>query len=150
MEYSVDLVIDLPRDRVIELFDSSENLDKWQAGLQEFTHLEGQAGQVGAKSKMLYDMNGRQVEMIETITHRAFPDRFAGTYEAKGVFNIVDNRFEDIDGKQTRWTNMNVFEFTGFMKLIGFFMKSSFPKETLKQMEAFKSFAEGEGVAPNA
>lgn len=145
MKYIVDLTIDLPRERVIELFDSSENMPKWQEGLQSFTHTEGDPGQVGAKSELLYDMNGRKVEMVETITHRELPDRFAGTYEAKGVWNAVDNRFEDLGDGRTRWVNHNEFRFTGFMKLLGVFMKGAFPKETLKQMNSFKNFAESEG-----
>ena len=44
MHYSVDIEIDLPRDRVIELFDSTENLYKWQRGLQSFEHIEGEPG----------------------------------------------------------------------------------------------------------
>jgi hypothetical protein len=33
MNYTCEVVIDLPRDRVIELFDNPQNLTKWQPGL---------------------------------------------------------------------------------------------------------------------
>ena len=49
--YTVAIEIDLPRDRVIELFDNPDNLFKWQTGLQSFDHLSGEPGQPGAKSK---------------------------------------------------------------------------------------------------
>jgi len=38
MKYSVE--IDLPRDRVIELFDDADNMVKWQSGLQSFEHMQ--------------------------------------------------------------------------------------------------------------
>ena len=34
MRYSCSVTIGLPRERVLELFDSSENLAKWQNGLK--------------------------------------------------------------------------------------------------------------------
>ena len=51
MKYTTELTIKLPRNRVIELFDSTENLYEWQEGLLSFELLEGEAGQEGAVSK---------------------------------------------------------------------------------------------------
>ena len=53
MKYTVEIEIDLPRERVIELFDSTENCFKWQKGLLSFDHLSGEPGQPGAKSKLV-------------------------------------------------------------------------------------------------
>ena len=85
MKYEVQIEINQPIDRVIELFDSTENLYKWQEGLKEFKHLEGEPGQVGAKSQLRFEMGKRKIEMTETITVRDLPNEFSGTYEAKGV-----------------------------------------------------------------
>ena len=49
MKYTTQVEINLPRKRVIELFDNSENLKKWQEGLISFDHIEGEAGKEGAK-----------------------------------------------------------------------------------------------------
>ncbi len=143
MKYTNELVIDLPRDRVIELFDSSENLVKWQPGLRSFEHLSGDPGQPGAKSKLLFDQGRRTVEMIETITHRDLPDQFAATYEAPGVMNWSSNRFEEIAPDKTRWVAENEFQFSGFMRFLAPFMRGAFPKQTQEFMEKFKEFAEG-------
>ena len=142
MEYTCELIIDLPRDRVIELFDSSENLSKWQPGLQEFEHIIGEPGQAGAKSRMVYDENGRRIEMIEIILNQNFPDECSATYEATGVFNRISNHFYDEGENKTRWVMESEFQFSGVYKLMGLFMKGSFPKETIKQMNSFKTFAE--------
>lgn len=142
MKYTVDITINLPRNRVIELFDNTENLKQWQEGLQSFEHISGETGQVGAKSKLLFDMNGRKIEMIETITNRNLPHEFSGTYEAKGVVNMIENHFYELGEDKTRWVAENEFNFSGIMKIISFFMQGSFRKQTLKTMEAFKTFAE--------
>jgi uncharacterized membrane protein len=145
MKYSTDVTIALPRDRVIELFDNPDNLPKWMKGLQSFAHLSGTPGEAGAQSKLVFQMGKRRVEMIETITERALPERFSGTYEAKGVWNSVRNEFSEKPGGETHWLAHHEFRFKGFMKIIAFFMGGAFQKQTQETMVDFKNFAEQEG-----
>lgn len=148
MKYTIEMDINLPRSRVIELFDSTENMKKWQPELVSFDHLSGEPGQVGAKSKMLYKMGRREVEMIETITKREFPDSFVGTYEADGVRNEVANTFRETDSNTTKWILSSEFQSSGFfMKVFMAVAPGAFKKQTLKFMKQFKAFAESEGVA---
>lgn len=142
MRYKTEVVINLPRKRVIELFDSFENLQKWQEGLVSFEHISGDPGQPGTKTRLLYDMGRRRMEMIETIIKRDLPDEFSGTYDASGVHNIVRNTFYD-EGKQTRWELDSEFQFRGFMRVMSLFIPGSrFRQQTRSSMEAFKRFAE--------
>ncbi len=142
MKYTVSIDLDLPRDEVVRLFDSTDNLYKWQRGLLSFEPISGAPGQPGAKSKLKFQMGKRQIEMIETITARNLPEQFDGTYEAPGIFNIISNRFVVLGSNQTRWESENEFQFRGMMRLMGFLMKGAFPKQSLKYMEDFKAFAE--------
>jgi hypothetical protein len=142
MKYENEITIDLPIARVIELFDSFENLTQWQPGLQAYEHLEGDPGQPGARTKLIYDENGRTVEMVETIVARDLPDTFTATYEAKNVYNLVRNCFVADGAERTRWQMENEFKFGGWMALMGLFMRGAFPKQTLKEMNRFKDFAE--------
>lgn len=142
MNYTLEVTINLPLDRVIELFDSAENLPKWQPGLQSFEPLSGEPGLPGVKSRLLYDENGRKIDMVETIIKRDFPDEFSALYETKGVQNWTINRFYADGLEKTRWVMENEFKLSGLMALMGIFMRGAFPKETLKQMNQFKTFAE--------
>ena len=143
MKYSTQVSINLPREKVIELFDSTENLYKWQPGLLKFEPLSGEAGQEGAKSRMVYEARKGELEMVETITTRKFPDEFHGTYEARGVFNQVFNYFTETGSGVTVWRTENIFRFRGLMALMAPFMKKAFTDNTLLTMERFKAFAEG-------
>lgn len=82
------------------------------------------------------------MEMIETVTVRNLPHEFSGTYEAKGVYNIVSNKFVSISNNKTKLTNEQEFQFKGFMKIVAFIMQGAFKKQSLKYMTAFKTFAE--------
>jgi len=146
MKYTVETEINLPIARVVELFDDPENLKHWQPGLISFEPISGTPGQPGAKSKLKYKMGKRDIEMIETITVRNLPDEFSGTYEAKGVFNIVKNYFRPVSENKTKYINESEFQFNGFMKLIGFLMPGAFRKESEKYLLQFKEFAEKQGT----
>ncbi len=149
MKYTTAIDINLPRSRVIELFDSFENMYKWMPDLISHEHMSGESGHPGAKTKLLYKMGNREIEMIETITKRNLPDEFDSTYEAKGVFNVVTNRFEEITPDKTRWISDNEFKFSGFMAIMGWLMPGSFKKQSFKYLQLFKEFAEGEKDNPS-
>jgi len=141
MQYTTEIEIYLPREKVIDLFGNADNLIKWMPGLKKVELLKGEANKPGAESKMFFDLNGRKIEMLETILENNLPDDIKLTYTSKGVDNIVTSRFVD-EGQFTKWELESEFRFSGFMKLLGFFMRSSFPKQTLKNMYHFKKFAE--------
>jgi hypothetical protein len=143
MKYTVEIEINLPRDQVIALFDSEENLALWQPTLVSTKHLSGEKGQVGAKTEMVYQMGKRQCEMVETITVKNLPHEFSGTYEAKGVWNEVKNYMEEVDENTTKWRAESEFKFSNIMmKIMGWLFPNLFKKESMKFLRNFKQFAE--------
>jgi carbon monoxide dehydrogenase subunit G len=126
MKYTCSVDIARPIDTVINLFDNPDNLKHWQPGLLSFEHLSGDPGTPGATSKLHYKMGKREIEMIETVIARDLPSNFSGTYEANGVKNIVRNEFIPIDENNTRYITHQEFQFSGFMKLMGWFMPGAF------------------------
>ena len=143
MKYSKEVTINLPRKKVVELFDNPDNMSKWQDGLISFETISGKPGQPGSKSRLRYKMGKREIEMVETIVKRNLPNEFTGTYEARNVWNLVENFFEEVDKHTTRWTLKTEFRVRGFMRILAFLMPGMFKKQTLKNMLDFKKFAEG-------
>lgn len=144
MNYTHEIIINLPVSKVVELFDNPDNLKHWQTGLVSFEHISGTPGQAGAKSKLRYKMGNREIEMIETIVKRDLPREFTGTYETKGVYNKQVNRFSTIGDNKTKWVSETEFRFSGFMKVLSFLMPGMFKKQSYKFLEQFKTFAEGQ------
>lgn len=143
LDYTTAIVINLPRDKVIALFDEVNNLPKWQKGLKRFEPLEGSPGMPGAKSRLTYQMGKRKLVMIETITRRELPDRFDGTYETEGVYNTVENRFSELGPDRTLWESHNIFQFASLpMKFMSWLMPGLFRRQSQKYAEDFKAFAE--------
>lgn len=89
MRYQLELEIDAPRGRVVELFLDPDNLQQWQPDLISFEQIgSGEPREVGAKSKQIHRMGKRGIETIETITVNNSPEEFAAMYEAEGVWNL--------------------------------------------------------------
>ena len=63
MHYTSQIEINLPRAQMIELFDDPENMPKWMAGLLSFEPLSGVPGTPGARSKLVFQMGKRKMEM---------------------------------------------------------------------------------------
>jgi len=142
LKYKNEIIINAPREKVVAIFEDPEKLKDWQPGFISMEHISGTPGKNGAKSKVLYKMGKREIEMIETITNNNLPEEFSGTYDANGVHNIVRNYFEELpDGKTKYWTDSE-FQFKGFMKIIGFLFPGAFKKESQKYLVQLKDFVE--------
>jgi hypothetical protein len=142
MKYTNEIIINAPREKVVKLFEDPDNIKEWQPGFISMEVISGEPGQEGSKTKMRYKMGKRDVEMIETITVNKLPEEFSGTYEAKGVYNLVNNYFESLSDGQTKYWSISEFQFKGFMKLIGFLFPGAFKKESQKYLVQFKAFVE--------
>ena len=143
MKYSAEVTINKNREEVWGMFDSTENLYKWQPTLKDFKLESGEAGEPGAKSRLKYLEGKREIEMIETITCRNKPEEFSGTYEMKGTKNWIKNSFEVIDKNKTKWVMDSEFQFGGIYKLMSPFIKGMIIKRTNSDMNRFKDFVEG-------
>ncbi len=145
MKFTCIVDIDLPRDKVIEIFDNPDNMKHWQDGFISFKHLSGNPGEVGAKSVVNYENRGKPFELIETILVRDLPHEFTGTYEHTSMTNTMQNLFTETDNGGTRWTaHIEYTKLKGFMlKMMVFLMPSMFKKQVQKWMDQLKAFAEG-------
>lgn len=144
MKFEEEVIIKKPRKEVVEKFSDPQSLKYWQAGFIFMKPINGGLGENGSQNLLKYKMNGREIEMTETILANNLPVEYSATYEAKGVYNFQRNRFLETPENYTRWISENEFKFHGFMKLFGWFMPGAFKKQSRKYMVDFKAFVEDE------
>lgn len=142
MKSTSEITIARPRQQVIDLIMAPGNFSKWQPGVKSFELLSGQQGQPGARAKVVLDMHGFKMEMIETIVERRMPDVYTLRYEGKGVKNIVENRFYEVGPNETRWVMANTLEVGLMMAMAGPMINDIVGKQNHESMKAFKAFAE--------
>lgn len=153
MKYTVSIEIALPREKVVQLLANPEHLPKWLHGLVLHEPLSGLHGQVGTKSRVVFQTGQQQFEAIETITRRepldlhGIPSGIVVHFEreivAKGMWSATRDRFIETGPDTTRWESENEYRFSGLMmRLVGLFMPGAFRKQSLQHMQDFKAFAE--------
>jgi hypothetical protein len=142
MKYNVQVTVNIPREKFLDLFENIEFMKKWQAGFASLEVLEGEAGEEGSKNLLTYWKNKKETIIIESIIKKKLPDSFDFLYETKYVMNWVHNTFIK-DGESTIWKAEHKFKFIGYMKAM-ILLRTLFVKQTVKDMNTFKSFAEKE------
>lgn len=144
MKLRTEVIIDADRRTVWRLFDNPDNMPRWQPTLKSFKRVEGEAGQPGAVSELIYDENGREIRMIECVTERREPDFMAGSYASDFGTAIIVNHFEEVSDDQTRWVAYWNYTFKGFFRLLSPFFRRSMQKRLDDDLQRFKLFVESE------
>ncbi len=144
MKFALAITINLPRERVLEIFDDHDNVTKWQPNLVSRELLEGKLGYPGCRTRMVFNTLGQRIEMLETVISRDLPDEFRAEYSSNGVLNTARNIFIAQTPETTRWISENVFTFSG---LKGVALKrvpeALYKSQTRSVMMEFKRYAEG-------
>ncbi len=146
MKHKVEILIDADVVTVWRMFDDPDNMMKWQPALRSFTHKSGVPGQPDAVSELVYDENGKEVVMTETITARREKSFLGGTYESSWGKVVVFNHFEETGDGKTRWTSNLNYSFKGFMKIMALFMQNSIRSRSDRDMNRFKLLVETESA----
>jgi len=143
MKYNCQVTISKPITEVVALFIEPKNAFKWMEGLTQLDLVEGELGQVGSKSKVVFKMGKRIIKMNEQILENNLPSNIKFEYKSPGYYNTVNHHFSDNGDHTTTHIAESYFKFDSWgMKFIALIMPSLFKKQTLKYSNAFKKFAE--------
>ncbi len=142
MKFQAEIEIDLPINDVLELFQDPDNLFNWQPKLKSYRTIKGESGQVGAKSKLHYQIGNREIEMTETILPATSPRDVNRLFKTKGISNKLTSKFMPIGANRTRWIAQNDFHFNGIMSVMSLFKKEDFKSLINAYLKKFKEFAE--------
>ena len=141
--YTVAIEIGLPRYRVAELFDDPSAKFKWQSGLYSYKPLEGEPGQPGAVSKLVYTDGRHRIVLIETVIARDLPGAFDSCYEWGGWSSTLRHRFFEQGPGTTRWECACTHRVVDLLaKVKGFFFPTLFRQQNSRFQKAFKAYCE--------
>ena len=142
MKYTVSNTINGSLEKVHQKFIEPDGALNWMEGLQRIEHISGTPGEVGAKSDFYSVYKNKEMKISETILEQNLPHQIKFGYESPMGYNEVELLFEELDENTVKQTNNSYFALKGFMKVMGFFMKSMFKKQSLKYMDGFKNYVE--------
>ena len=142
MKVEFTLLLAMPRESVWRAFDIPANLPKWQPNLISVEPVSGEAGQVGAVSRLMYAEGSRQVEMVETITVRNEPEEFSGTYDSDHGSTALSNWFIEAEPGRTRWEVRSETQLKGMARFMGPMIRGMIEGRVRSDCERFKALLE--------
>ena len=148
MKFTCSIEIDKPREEVVKYFENPKYLGEYQDGFISKELIEGNEGQNGAVSKMLYKMGKGDMELTETIIDNQLPDSFYSKYYHKHMDNTMLCKFEALDDGSTRYiSEIDYTAFRGFIpKTMALLFPSMFKKQVNKWLVNFKDFVEQSNI----
>ena len=143
MKYTCTVVVDLPIDRVVALWEDESNFQEWQDGFVDIEHLSGTPNTKGAKSRIVFQ-DKRRIELIETIISTDLPVEKIALYEHIHMTNTQTTRFEEVNPYKTIYiSKVEYLKFNGIMiNIMTKLFPHMFKAQSQKWMDQFKEFAE--------
>jgi polyketide cyclase/dehydrase/lipid transport protein len=140
MKSLVELDIDLPQEKLAELFADPRNNPKWMDDLARIEPVRGELGEAGS----VYRMVPKQGPVfVATVLSRRLPEELRLSLESPGITVAVNGRLIRLSERQTRLVSEETFEFEGaFNKVSGFIAQKAIKAAHRRHMQAFKRFAE--------
>lgn len=143
MRFQLELEINKPRERVIELFLDPESLWKWQYSLVSMEQIAGEGREVGAKTRQIHKMGKKESEIIETIVTHNYPNEFSAVYQGGGVSNLIENKFIELGPNKTQWIYISDFTHSSWpIRIMAFLFPGMFRKVAVEFTGLFKDFAD--------
>lgn len=121
-------------------------LSAWQPTLTAVHPLSGRRGEAGAVSELVFDENGREVRLEETVTDSRDPELLELTYRGGQAVSRIRHWFASPADGETVWTVECHFRFTGLWRhLLAPFVKSSVRRRIDGDMARLQQMLEEDG-----
>lgn len=138
MKYTQTIILDSPVSKVFPWFSEHKYMQKWQADLEEYKTISGTPNNVGAITKLKFNMSDRPTIMQEEIMEVVSNKKYVASYTSNGIQNTTIAVFFDFDDK-TKIEFSSEFQFSGWFKLMEL-LKPMFISQTKKNLKAFQEF----------
>lgn len=106
---NVSVQVNAGLEKSFYVFNDENNMQEWLAGFVSIEKQSGEKGQVGSTYKVVMQDDGREIEMIETITSFKENEYFSFVIENDDVFTSVDISFIALDTAQTEIVAKSLF-----------------------------------------
>jgi len=114
-----EIVIHSTPEQIWTVFDDPGSRTEWQSALEGLEFIDGEAGQPGAVTELVYALPGGPLRLTETISERREPDFLAAAYEGKGVKGLTVHHFERLEDNTSRWVVYSNYRISGLRRWFG-------------------------------
>lgn len=142
MKFQNEILINADIDSAWATFVDPDNLRHWQPTLRSVALKSGTATEPAAVSELVFDEDGREVVMTQTITEKRAPDFMAVEYDSAWSRVVVVNHFRSLDDGRTLWTVYSRHRFKGMMRVMALFIRKAIRERNDDWLQRFKLLVE--------
>lgn len=143
MKSKTEVLIQAPRDKVLEMWQSFEDQKKWQKGLESLELRNGKPGYIGTQTYYTYKMGRKRLDMQETLIHNNLPSEYQVLQEADYVISRHKYYITEPEPGKTLWTTISETRFQSLgLRFMAWLSPGLFEKEQQKTLEAFRDYVE--------
>jgi len=140
--YTVSTEVNKPVEKVFKTFNDHTIIAEWIPSIKSFEAIEEKEGLIGSTYKMIVDENGKEFEMIETLTDYEINKKVELEFDAQGMLKTNLITFIS-DGDKTIITIEAVCKGTTFLLRCTFpYFKSIFINADQENLDSFKTYIE--------
>ena len=142
VEYGNEIEVNKPLNESWAVFMDESKMKEWLPFIKSQELVSGEKGKVGAVTKMQTDMDGREMEMMETITALKENEHMGMQFEGGGMMQNLDMHFSEKDGKTIIKSSSVAKGSNIFNRAMFAMMKGMFKENDMTVMNALKTTIE--------
>src|SRR3990172_2447569 len=98
---TVSVTVNAPASKTFAVFNNPENMGKWMGSFKSIRNISGAENEPGSKWELIFDENGSDLVMIETVTAFEQDKLFAFEIDDSFAKFNISIRFEENNGQTT-------------------------------------------------
>lgn len=111
MEYTIEIDVAAPLERVATAFMNPAEWPAWQLGLVAVETEPGPSAPArGARRTLRFELPGWSTTLLETLLEQEFPLAYTASYSSGPAWNLCENTFTEQPGG-THWLQRNTWRF---------------------------------------
>ncbi|MCK8060533.1 MULTISPECIES: hypothetical protein [unclassified Fusibacter] len=145
MKYTCEVMINKPRELVVEAYRNTEWLSYWYEGFVSIKPLMRNFGVAGSKAILKCEQNGEISEISAVVESVNEPESVTLRFQMENVwYRAISELYEDDTEAmvRTRWVQRIEFHFPGILAITSLLNKKFYYNNTLRKMNRFKAFVE--------
>ena len=143
ISYSSEISVDKPLNEAWAVMNDDSKISQWLKGIKSVEHVSGEKGTPGAVMKYVFEENGQESEVVETLKEIRKNEYVAMDFAMEGAMDMAYQvHFSEKDGK-TNIKSETVAQGQGmFMKSMLSFMTSTMQAQEDEDMSNLKKLIE--------
>ncbi len=144
VKYSHDVTIERPIELTWEVFMNEELMYQWIPNLKSIELIAGKKNGLGSKYRMIVEDDGKEYEIIETITEIDKHYKISILLENDVLTNEVETIFTHLNGRTKLNTSVEIEGKDLLMKSSLFLMKGHFMEQSDDSYQKLKALVEAQ------